>query len=221
MATYSKGRRAKEEKAKKRKVVTILLILIIIIAAIYLIFIYTSPFGTEVQNNTENVENKQVPNTENITQNTVVENKVGDNDEIVSDVTIPAKIGKYEVEGQLVIDKIGVNLNILAKYTYAAMDVSITHYCGPKINEPGNFCIIGHDYWNMLAKLPNLKKGDKFYMISRETKKKVNYKVEKVYTIKPNDLSCLNQNNDGKREVTIITCAPGGAKRIICKARET
>lgn len=218
MATHLKGKRTKRRKKGKSKIVTILLILIIIIAIIYLAAIYSSSFDTEVESNTENT---QISNVEKITQNTVVENKVKVDDKIVSNVTIPAKIGDYEVEGKLVIDKIGVDLNILSKYTMAAMDVSITHYYGPKINEPGNFCIIGHDYWNMLAKLPNLKKGDTFYMISRETKKQVDYKVERVYQIKPDDFSCLEQNNDGKREVTIITCAPGGAKRIVCKARET
>lgn len=214
MATYSKGKRAKNRKINKSKIVTILLILIIIIATSYLIYTYTFSLGTETQ------KEKQVPKEENVIQNAVVENKVGNNDEIVSEVTIPTKVGKYEVEGQLVIEKIGVKLNILAKYSMPALEVSIAHFCGPKINEPGNFCIVGHDYVNMLAKLSNLKKGDTFYMISRTTKKKVNYKVESVYIVSPKDLSCLEQNKDGKREVTIITCAPGGAKRIICKARE-
>jgi len=57
-------------------------------------------------------------------------------------------------------------------------------------------------------------------MINKETKTKVEYEVYKVYTCGPKDLSCLDQNNDGKREVTIITCTPGGANRVICKARE-
>ena len=59
------------------------------------------------------------------------------------------------------------------------------------------------------------------YMINKKTKTKVNYEIYKVYECSPYDLSCLGQNEDGKREVTIITCTPSGAKRVICKARAT
>ena len=62
--------------------------------------------------------------------------------------------------------------------------------------------------------------GDLFYIIDKETNSKVYYKIYDKYTCNPDDLSCLEQNEDGKREVTLITCNPGGLTRLICKARE-
>ena len=55
---------------------------------------------------------------------------------------------------------------------------------------------------------------------TRETKERVDYEIYDKYTCDPTDLSCLDQNQDGKKEVTLITCNPGGLTRLICKARE-
>ena len=62
--------------------------------------------------------------------------------------------------------------------------------------------------------------GDEFYIITKETKERVDYQIYDMYSCEPTDLSCLEQNQDGKREVTLITCNPGGLTRLICKARE-
>ena len=58
-------------------------------------------------------------------------------------------------------------------------------------------------------------------MINRETKTKVNYVVYDKFTCGPKDISILDQNDDGKRKVTIYTCTPSGAKRVVCTAKET
>ena len=211
MAIYSKGKRTK--KAKRNKLVTFCLILIIVGCIFYLIFSNYLPPQNEIQEGqTEMVENE--------IENILEENEIEKQDEVVEDADIPAKIGNYKVVGQLVIDKIGVDKNILNICDNSALQLSVAKLYGPSLNEPGNFCICGHNWGNMLKKLSTLKKGDTFYMINSKTKTKVTYKVQKVYTIDPKDLSCLDQNNDGKREVTLITCTPGGAKRVVCKARE-
>lgn len=212
MATYSKGKRAK--KIKRSKIVTAILLLIIIISAIYLIVVSNWSIDDTPE------ENGIVENDTNTTENE--DNNVNEEENnSISDIEIPEKVGKYEVTGQLVIDKIGVNKSIIKNYSMAAANVSVVKYRGPSINEPGNFVICGHNWENMLGSLHKLKKEDTFYMVDIETKTRVNYKVDRVYVCDPYDLSCLEQNTDGKREVTIITCIPGGAKRVICKARET
>ena len=35
----------------------------------------------------------------------------------------------------------------------------------------------------------------------------VNYEVYRIETVKGNDFSCTKQNTDGKRMITLITCA--------------
>ena len=41
-----------------------------------------------------------------------------------------------------------------------------------------------------------------------------------MYSCYPNEVECLDQPTEPVREVTIITCNPGGVTRLICKARE-
>lgn len=62
--------------------------------------------------------------------------------------------------------------------------------------------------------------GDTFYLINAESKTKVTYQIYNMYTCVPEDLSALDEIQNGKREVTLITCNPGGLTRLICKARE-
>ena len=62
--------------------------------------------------------------------------------------------------------------------------------------------------------------GDEFYIIIKDTKERIDYQIYDMYSCEPENLSCLDQNQDGKREVTLITCNPGGLTRLICKARE-
>ena len=150
----------------------------------------------------------------------VKEEPVEEKKDEISDVEIPATMGKYEVLGQLVIEKIGVTKNILNISEDASLKLSVAKLYGPDVNASGNFCISGHNWNNMLKRLSEMQVGDIFYMINRETKTKVNYQIYNMYTCVPEDLSCLDQNDDGKREVTLITCNPGGLTRLICKARE-
>ncbi len=57
-------------------------------------------------------------------------------------------------------------------------------------------------------------------MINSKTKTKVNYEIFDVFTCGPYDVDVLDGSSDAKREVTIVTCVPGGARRVVCKARE-
>ncbi len=207
MAVYSKDRK----QSKKGRFVTIILLLIIILGIFYLVF------SNELFAQESELLGTVRPIGED--QNKIEEKK---QDEIVSDISnIPKKMGNYEVLGQLVMDKIGVNKNILISCDNKSLNLSLARWVGPSVNEPGNLCICGHNWGSMLKKLSEMQVGDTFYMISRRNKTKVNYKVYKVYTCGPRDLSCVESYQKGTREVTIITCTPGGAKRVVCKARET
>lgn len=169
----------------------------------------------EIQSSPEQEENIADVQ-QNNTEETIVEEKVDE----ISDVEIPEKMGNYQVLGQLVIEKIGVTKNILDISENDSLKLSVAKLYGPNVNESGNFCISGHNWNNMLKRLSEMQVGEDFYVINRETKTKVNYKIYNMYTCVPEDLSCLDQNHDGKREVTLITCNPGGLTRLICKAHE-
>lgn len=143
MAVYSDGKRAKKrQKSKRNKIIIGILICIIILAIIYLV-VSDSLLGLkdigEIQPTENNVE--QAQNNEQEANNVVEEKK----DEIVSDATIPEKIGGYKVDGRLVIPKLEVTCDILHGYDEAALSKkTVGHITGPELNTPGNFCIVGH-----------------------------------------------------------------------------
>ena len=147
-------------------------------------------------------------------------NQIPEEEKNIVDVDIPDTLGNYNVLGQLVIEKIGVTQNILDKTEDESLKLGVTKFYGPKINQAGNFCICGHNYTNILKRLDEMQVGDEFYIITKETKERIDYKIYDMYSCDPTDLSCLKQNQDEKREVTLITCNPGGLTRLICKAKE-
>ena len=220
MTVYGKAKRAKKNSNKKKVVVTCIILLVMFIAIGYII--YSTRFW-EMKDNQNQTDSETVEPEQNDTPVEEIPAVEEPQDEIVDTSEIPATMGNYKVLGQLVIDKIDVKKNILAISENASLALSVAHFYPPNlgVNESGNFCIDGHNWKGMLKRLSEIQVGDTFYMINRETKTKVNYKIYNIYTCVPEDLSCLQQNHDGKREVTLITCNPGGLTRLICKARVT
>ena len=214
MAVYGRAKRAQDKPLNKKKITTIIILMIVIIITACLI----------ISKVVFSKKDEQVANTNIIQDNIIEETETAPEpeqkqDEIV-DVDMPETMGNYKVIGQLVIDKIGVTQNILNISDDNSLALSVAQFYGPNLNAPGNFCITGHNWASKLKRVSEMQVGDTFYLINRETKTKVNYQIYNIYTCEPEDLSCLDQNNDGKREATLITCNPGGKTRLICKARE-
>ncbi len=194
-------------KDKRKKIIIFLFILVILIVCTTSIIVLKFL----------NKEDKS------ISENIVEENKIVEEniiEEPIEDVDIPDKMGNYNVIGQLVIDKIDVKNNILDRTEDASLNLSVTKFYGRGVNDIGNLCITGHNYKNLLKRLSELEVGDTFYLINKETKSKVTYQVYNMYSCYPNEVECLDQPTEQVREVTIITCNPGGVTRLICKARE-
>lgn len=213
MTVYARAKRAKKKKLKKKKFVMYIVLGIIILSAI--LYIVISNRLWEIKDNlSQEVDS-------NIEESDIVEETIKEKQDEISDVELPDKMGNYEVLGQLVIEKIDVIKNVLNISENDSLKLSVAKLYGPNLNESGNFCISGHNWNNMLKRLSEMQVGDTFYMINKKTKTKVTYEIYDMYTCVPEDLSCLNQNHDGKREVTLITCNPGGLTRLICKACET
>ena len=210
---YHRGRRAIKKKINKKKVVGVILVIMIIVFFVVNMLSEKKDYEQEINTSAELSNTPQ--NTTNTIQEEVEEKKY-------EDVDIPEKLGGYDVLGQLVIEKIGVRQNILSKTENASLKLGVTKFYPPQvnINEPGNFCICGHNWNNILKRLDEMEIGEQFYIITRETKERIDYEIYDKYSCEPTDLSCLDQNQDGKKEVTLITCNPGGLTRLICKARE-
>lgn len=134
---------------------------------------------------------------------------------------LPEEIEKFEVIGKLEIPKINLSTYILKETNDKSLKTSVTKLCGPKINEAGNFCIIGHNY-NKTIMFGNLKKIELNDIIELTNiyGQQVEYMVYDIYIVYPNEVECLNQETKGNREITLITCTKGAIKRLIVKATE-
>lgn len=71
----------------------------------------------------------------------------------------------------------------------------------------------------MFYNLRDLEIGDALYLSDNEVGK-VEYEVYDIYSVAPEDVSCLSQETEGRREITLITCTNDSKKRIIVKAKE-
>ena len=202
----------KEEKKLKKSKIIFFILLILILLVVLVIFLNKNKTDEKniAKNNSNNLQNQD---------SNLSPEENGESENL--NLEIPEKMGSYNVIGAIVIDKIGITKNILETYTDEALNLSVTRFYGPnQVNQVGNLCITGHNYKDTFAELNNLEINDTFYIVDKNNSQKVTYKVYDKYTVEPKELDCLDQQTDGKKEVTIITCNPGALTRLIVKAQE-
>lgn len=134
---------------------------------------------------------------------------------------IPKQYKGYTIAAKLEIPEIKLETYILKQYSKNALNVSVTKFWGTDPNQIGNFCVAGHNFQNknMFRNLRKLEIGNRL-TISDASIGKVEYEIYDIYMVQPEDVSCLSQETNGKREVTLITCTTDSEKRIIVKAKE-
>lgn len=192
------------KKIKIYRAILICLIIAIITTATLLAVKYINLYRNEIQA-------KQVIS--NITDS--LENS----DEAIAEIN--QQIQGNKVVGIIKIPEINLEYPILETTSKETLKLSITKFWGNKINEIGNVTLAGHNNLNgtMFGKLNKLKNGDVIELtdIQNTTLK---YEVFKTYIIDPNDITCILPEQEGVREVTLITCTNGNKNRLIVKARE-
>lgn len=191
-------------KIKVYKIILICLIIAAIIVGSFVAIKYFKLYKNET-------EAKQV--IANINQ------ELKNSDEPVEEIN--QQIQGYKVVGIIKIPKIELEYPILETTSKETLNLSITKFWGNQINEIGNVSLAGHNNLNgtMFGKTKKLEIGDIIELtdIQNVTLK---YKVFKIYVIDPNDISCILPEQEGTREVTLITCTNGNKNRLIVKARE-
>ena len=142
---------------------------------------------------------------------------------------------KYAANGEeyyrvaiIKIPKIGIEYAVLNKTSDTLLKISPTRFWGPDLdegvfdaNEIGNFCIVGHNYRNskFFSKLPTLENGDIIELTDMKGRT-VTYELYDKYIVEQTDVSCTDQNTQGKREVTLITCTNDSKARWVTKFKE-
>lgn len=127
----------------------------------------------------------------------------------------------YDVVGIINIPSINIKYPIINKTNDTTMKYSITKFSGGDINSIGNFTIAGHNNLNgtMFGKVKRLKIGDEIKMTDLYNNT-ITYQIFDIYSVDPNDVSCLESVDKNTREITLITCTNGHLNRLITKARE-
>ncbi len=127
----------------------------------------------------------------------------------------------YKVEGIIEIPKINIKYPIIDHTNEETMKVSITKFWGPQANEIGNYTVAGHNNKDgtMFGKTKYLQIGDKIKLTNLKNET-IEYEIFKIYSIDPDDVSCVESVESGTREVTLITCTNGHKNRLVTKARQ-
>ncbi len=131
----------------------------------------------------------------------------------------------YSIIAILSIPELDKEFAILSRTTDELLKINPTKFegyeKGPEPNEAGNLCIVGHNYRNtkFFSKVPTLELGDTI-ILTDNYNRAITYVLYDKYEVDPSDISCLDQNTNGKKEVTLITCNDDGSKRVITKFRE-
>ena len=127
----------------------------------------------------------------------------------------------YKIEGIIEIPKINIKYPIIDHTNEETMKVSITKFWGPQANEIGNYTVAGHNNKDgtMFGKTKNLQIGDKIKLTNLKNET-IEYEIFKIYSIDPDDVSCVESVENGTREITLITCTNGHKNRLVTKARQ-
>lgn len=127
----------------------------------------------------------------------------------------------YAVIAKLEIPEISLETYILKTYSNESLNISVVKFWGAKPNTSGNFCIAGHNFKNknMFHDLKELNIGDNLFIIDNNVGR-VEYEIYNIYKVSPEDVSCLSQETEEEKQVTLITCTNDSKERIIVKAKE-
>lgn len=144
-----------------------------------------------------------------------------ENEVIARNTSVTASGQEYHTVAIVNIPSIGVNYPVLNTTTDELLKISPCYFWGPKPNQIGNYCIVGHNYRNskFFSKVPNLENGA-IIEVTDLSGKTLKYAVYDKYLVDPSDVSCTSQRTNGAKEVTLITCTNDSSQRVIVKARE-
>ena len=126
----------------------------------------------------------------------------------------------YEMLGKINIPKTKCEYPILDQVTKHSIEVAVAVLYGPRLNQPGNTVIVGHNYRNgmFFSNNKKLQKGDTIYITSAtET---VVYEIYNIYQTTPDDAEYMRRDTGGAREISLSTCTDDSSARLIIWAKE-
>ena len=139
----------------------------------------------------------------------------------LSNLELSQEVASPFVIGLIQIEKINLLYPILSTVSDELLNIAPCRFYGPMPNQIGNICIAGHNNANdkLFGKLDMLNNGDiiKIYDLNGYI---VDYYIYNIQTIQADDTSCMYQNTNNKRELSLITCNSIKNSRLLVKAVE-
>ena len=126
----------------------------------------------------------------------------------------------FYIIGSIQISKLKLDYPIVSDMSDELLKISPCKFAGPAPNESGNLCIAGHNYDDnrFFSKIKKLKNNDPI-VIHDTAGNALTYYVYSVYETSFNDTTCTNQDTNGQKEITLVTCNNTNGNRIIVKAK--
>lgn len=129
---------------------------------------------------------------------------------------------EYPMIGYIKIEKTKAEYPILLDISPAALEVAVgvMYPSNPKLNEPGNTVIIGHNYRNgkFFSNNKNLSIGDKI-KITDLNGKTLTYTIYEISTIPETDTEYITRERGDNIEISLSTCTDDGKARLVILAR--
>lgn len=193
----------------KNKLICCLLLIIIICVGILIYKLEQTPEYSDLVYEQVCKEYEQIINIYN------ENNKTSNNQIILNN----SSTNNFRTIGVIQIPKIDISYPVISEYNEQNLNIAPCKYIGPEINTAGNLVISGHNNWNkeFFSNLNKLENGDIVELIDTSGNK-LTYTVYDKYEIKQDDFSCLEQDTNGKTELTLITCIKyQKSKRLVIK----
>lgn len=185
----------------------------------------------EEANNTidDNKDNNTVNDNDNIIGKPVDENTINNNNTSSDNQGETTTIRKtkfykdFPVAGYIKIPKTKAEYPILLDTSPAALEVAVgvMYPTNPKLNQPGNTVIIGHNYRNgkFFSNNKKLENGDKI-QITDLTGKTLTYTIYEIFQTTSTDTEYITrERNSSSIEVSLSTCTDDGKDRLVILAR--
>ncbi len=113
--------------------------------------------------------------------------------------------------GTLSIDRFGLELPIMASWSYANLKLAPCRYSGRVVTD--DLVICGHNYERHFGKLSGLEAGD-LVTFTTVTGYLYTYEVTEVITIEP---TAVDELLSGDWDLSLFTCTYGGQARVVVR----
>ncbi len=123
------------------------------------------------------------------------------------------------IVGLIEIKKLKIIYPILSDVSDDLLKIATCRFYGPMPNEVGNLCIAAHNYhdYRFFSRINLLEIGDSINIYDSYGNV-LEYLVTSKYTIDAYDNSCTNQNTNGEKQITLLTCNNVTGYRLVVKA---